>query len=52
MNVETKCLHAGYEPQNGEPRQLPIYQADIFTPVCRTPQMTRSRQKSRLSRAA
>ena len=30
MNVETKCLHAGYEPQNGEPRQLPIYQSTTW----------------------
>lgn len=26
MKQETKCLHSGYEPNNGEPRQLPIYQ--------------------------
>ena len=30
MNTETKCLHAGYEPKNGEPRQLPIYQSTTF----------------------
>ncbi len=30
MNVETKCLHAGYEPGNGEPRQLPIYQSTTW----------------------
>ena len=30
MNVETKCLHAGYEPTNGEPRQLPIYQSTTW----------------------
>ena len=30
MNIETKCLHAGYEPQNGEPRQLPIYQSTTW----------------------
>ena len=30
MNVETKCLHAGYEPQNGEPRQLSIYQSTTW----------------------
>ncbi len=30
MNVETKCLHAGYEPENGEPRQLPIYQSTTW----------------------
>ena len=22
MKIETKCLHSGYEPKNGEPRQL------------------------------
>ena len=27
MKTETKCLHSGYEPKNGEPRQLPIYQS-------------------------
>lgn len=30
MNIETKCLHAGYEPHNGEPRQLPIYQSTTW----------------------
>ncbi len=30
MNVETKCLHAGYEPKNGEPRQLPVYQSTTW----------------------
>ena len=30
MNVETKCLHAGYEPKNGEPRTLPIYQSTTY----------------------
>ena len=28
--IETKCLHSGYEPKNGEPRQLPIYQSTTF----------------------
>jgi len=30
MKQETKCLHAGYEPKNGEPRALPIYQSTTF----------------------
>ncbi len=30
MRKETKCLHAGYEPGNGEPRQLPIYQSTTW----------------------
>lgn len=30
MKVETKCLHAGYEPKNGEPRALPIYQSTTY----------------------
>ena len=30
MNIETKCLHTGYEPQNGEPRQLPVYQSTTW----------------------
>ena len=30
MELETKCLHAGYEPQNGEPRQIPIVQSTTF----------------------
>ncbi len=29
-SIETKCLHAGYEPKNGEPRSLPIYQSTTF----------------------
>lgn len=28
--IETKCLHSGYTPKNGEPRQLPIYQSTTF----------------------
>lgn len=30
MRTETKCLHSGYEPENGEPRQLPIYQSTTW----------------------
>ena len=30
MNFETKCLHSGYEPKNGEARTLPIYQSTRF----------------------
>ncbi len=30
MKTETKCLHSGYTPKNGEPRQLPIYQSTTF----------------------
>ncbi|MCL2403372.1 MAG: PLP-dependent transferase, partial [Coriobacteriia bacterium] len=26
MEFNTKCLQAGYEPGNGEPRQIPIHQ--------------------------
>ena len=28
--IETKCLHSGYTPGNGEPRQIPIYQSTTF----------------------
>lgn len=31
MNIETKCLHEGYYPKNGEPRVLPIYQSTTYT---------------------
>lgn len=30
MKQETKCLHSGYEPKNGEPRQVPIYQSTTW----------------------
>ena len=30
MNIETKCLHSGYEPKNGEPRILPIFQSTTY----------------------
>lgn len=30
MKIETQCLHSGYEPKNGEPRALPIYQSTTF----------------------
>ncbi len=29
-NIETKCIHEGYVPKQGEPRQLPIYQSTTF----------------------
>jgi len=28
--IETKCIQAGYEPKNGEPRVLPIVQSTTF----------------------
>ena len=31
MDLETKCLHAGYTPGNGEPLVLPIYQSTTYT---------------------
>lgn len=31
MRAETKCLHEGYTPGNGEPRALPIYQSTTYT---------------------
>lgn len=31
MKIETKCLHEGYHPKNGEPRALPIYQSTTYT---------------------
>ena len=30
MNQDTLCLHAGYTPRNGEPRQIPIIQSTTF----------------------
>ncbi|CDM67882.1 O-acetylhomoserine (thiol)-lyase [Clostridium bornimense] len=30
MNIETKCLHEGYKPRNGEPLSLPIYQSTTY----------------------
>lgn len=30
FSVDTKCLQAGYQPKQGEPRQLPIYQSTTF----------------------
>lgn len=30
MKNETKCLHSGYNPKNGEPRVMPIYQSTTF----------------------
>ncbi len=31
MKIESKCLHAGYTPGNGEPLALPIIQSTTFT---------------------
>ena len=28
--IETKCVQGGYQPGNGEPRQIPIYQSTTF----------------------
>ena len=30
MEKETKCIHAGYNPKNGEPRMIPIIQSTTF----------------------
>ncbi len=30
LKIGTRCLHAGYTPKNGEPRQMPIYQSTTF----------------------
>ena len=30
MDRATLCVQAGYEPQNGEPRVLPIYQSTTY----------------------
>ncbi|CZQ89588.1 o-acetylhomoserine/o-acetylserine sulfhydrylase [Trichococcus palustris] len=30
MRIETKCLHEGYHPGNGEPSALPIYQSTTY----------------------
>ena len=30
MNFDTRCLHAGYRPENGEPRNIPIIQSTTF----------------------
>lgn len=29
-SLDTICLHGGYEPKNGEPRQIPIYQSTTY----------------------
>ena len=29
--METKCIQSGYQPGNGEPRVLPIYQSTTYT---------------------
>ncbi len=30
MEIETKCIQSGYNPGNGEPRQIPIVQSTTF----------------------
>lgn len=30
MELETKAIHEGWKPGNGEPRQLPIYESTTF----------------------
>lgn len=30
MKIESKCLHEGWKPKNGEPHALPIYQSTTF----------------------
>jgi len=31
LRTETKCLHSGYQPKNGEPLAMPIYQSTTYT---------------------
>ena len=28
--IETKCIQSGWQPENGGPRMLPIYQSTTF----------------------
>lgn len=30
MEIETKCIHSGYQPKNGESRMIPIVQSTTF----------------------
>ena len=30
MRIETQCVQAGYQPENGQPRILPIYQSTTY----------------------
>ena len=30
MKIETKCLQSGYQPENGQPRTMPIYQSTTY----------------------
>ena len=30
FNIETKCIQSGWQPENGGPRMLPIYQSTTF----------------------
>lgn len=30
MKIETKCIQSGWQPENGEPRVLPIYQSTTY----------------------
>ena len=30
MKLETKCLHSGYTPKNGDPRVMPIVQSTTY----------------------
>ena len=30
MHINTKCVQAGYTPENGQPRQIPIIQSTTF----------------------
>ena len=29
-SIETTCIQGGWQPGNGEPRQVPIYQSTTF----------------------
>ena len=33
LKPDTTCIHAGYEPKNGEPRVVPIAQSTTYTYV-------------------
>ena len=30
IGIETKCIHEGWKPSQGEPRQVPVYQSTTF----------------------
>ena len=49
QNLETICIQGGWQPKNGEPRVLPIYQSTTFKYECLTKQRANALKRMKVT---